>query len=42
VLKVIGPIFVQTGDVATQAAIDEGLSSLFDTTFAKKADASGK
>jgi sulfonate transport system substrate-binding protein len=42
VLKVIGPIFVQTGDVATQAAIDQGLSSLFDTTYAKKADASAK
>ena len=42
VLKVIGPIFVQTGDVATQAAIDQGLASLFDTTYAKKADASAK
>jgi sulfonate transport system substrate-binding protein len=40
VLKIIGPIFVQTGDVASQSAIDAALKSLFDTTYAKKADAS--
>jgi sulfonate transport system substrate-binding protein len=40
VLKVIGPVFVQTGDVATQADIDTGLKSLYDTTFVKKADPS--
>lgn len=40
VLKVIGPVFVQTGDVANQALIDTALKSLYDTSFSKKADAS--
>ncbi len=40
VLKVIGPVFVKTGDVAIQPDIDGALKSLFDTTFAKKADPS--
>ena len=38
VLKVVGPIFVQSGDVATQDQIDTALSSLFDTRYVKKAD----
>jgi sulfonate transport system substrate-binding protein len=40
VLKVIGPVFVQTGDVANQGSIDTALKSLFDTSYAKKANAS--
>jgi sulfonate transport system substrate-binding protein len=40
VLKVIGPVFVQTGNVANQGLIDTALKSLFDTSYAKKADAS--
>ncbi len=40
VLKIVGPIFVQNGDVASESAVDGAISSLFDTTFAKKADAS--
>ncbi|MFF2051264.1 aliphatic sulfonate ABC transporter substrate-binding protein [Leifsonia sp. NPDC058194] len=40
VLKKVGPIFVQTGDVASQSNIDAALKSLLDPTFAKKADPS--
>jgi sulfonate transport system substrate-binding protein len=40
VLKVIGPIFVQTGDVASQAQIDDALSSLYEPKYAEKADPS--
>lgn len=40
VLKVIGPVFVQSGDATSQSTVDAALSSLFDTTFAKKADPS--
>ena len=40
VLAVVGPIFVETGDVANQAAVDKALGSLIDDSFAKKADAS--
>jgi sulfonate transport system substrate-binding protein len=40
VLKVIGPIFVQSGDVATQSDVDSALGSLYDPTFAKRADPS--
>lgn len=40
VLKVIGPIFVASGDVANQSAIDAALSSLYYPKFAKKADPS--
>jgi len=40
VLKVIGPIFVDSGDVASQQAIDDALKSLYDTSFVKKADPS--
>lgn len=38
VLKVVGPIFVQNGDVATQAAIDDALKTLFDPSFAENAN----
>jgi sulfonate transport system substrate-binding protein len=40
VLRKVGPIFVQTGDVAAQSDIDAALKSLLDPTFAKKADPS--
>lgn len=40
VLKVIGPIFVESGDVATQAQIDTALSSLLQPKYAKAADPS--
>ena len=40
VLAVIGPIFVESGDVKTQGAIDDALDSLFDTTYADAADPS--
>lgn len=38
VLEVVGPIFVESGDVADQAAIDRALDELFEPTFAEKAD----
>lgn len=38
VLEVIGPIFVASGDVPTQDAIDTALDSLFDDQFATAAD----
>jgi sulfonate transport system substrate-binding protein len=37
VLKVIGPVFVASGDVASQATIDAALSSLYDPSYAVKA-----
>jgi sulfonate transport system substrate-binding protein len=40
VLKKVGPIFVQSGDVRSQKDIDTALASLLDPTFAKKADPS--
>ena len=40
VLKKVGPIFVESGDVRTQGDIDKALGSLLDPTFAKKADPS--
>ncbi|MBV1779355.1 aliphatic sulfonate ABC transporter substrate-binding protein [Paeniglutamicibacter sp. ABSL32-1] len=40
VLTVVGPIFVETGDVTSQAKVDTALDSLIDDSFAKKADAS--
>ncbi|MBO3095992.1 aliphatic sulfonate ABC transporter substrate-binding protein [Cellulomonas dongxiuzhuiae] len=40
VLEVVGPIFVESGDVADQATIDKALAELFEPTFAEKADAS--
>ncbi|MCM0638690.1 aliphatic sulfonate ABC transporter substrate-binding protein [Cellulomonas wangsupingiae] len=39
VLEVVGPIFVESGDVADQATIDTALAELFEPTFAEKADA---
>jgi sulfonate transport system substrate-binding protein len=38
VLSVIGPIFVENGDVASQDLIDTALDSLYDTQFAEEAD----
>lgn len=38
VLKVIGPIFVTSGDVSSQAQIDEALASLINPTFSEQAD----
>jgi len=38
VLEVVGPIFVESGDVADQASIDTALDSLFDDSFATEAD----
>lgn len=40
VLSIIGPIFVENGDVASQDAVDEALDTLLDDQFAKAADAS--
>lgn len=40
VLKVIGPIFVETGDVSSQDKIDTALDNLLNDSFAKKANAS--
>ena len=40
VLAVIGPIFVESGDVADQGSIDDALDSLFDPSFAEEADPS--
>ncbi|MBX3194193.1 MAG: aliphatic sulfonate ABC transporter substrate-binding protein [Microbacteriaceae bacterium] len=38
VLEVIGPIFVDSGDVASQDAIDDALATLFEPSFAAQAD----
>lgn len=40
VLEFIGPIFVESGDVASQDLIDDALDSLFNTEFIDKADPS--
>lgn len=40
VLEVVGPIFVASGDVASQDLIDDALDSLFNDTFAAAADPS--
>ncbi|MFB6610687.1 aliphatic sulfonate ABC transporter substrate-binding protein [Agromyces sp. NPDC056379] len=40
VLEKIGPIFVELGDVATQAQVDEALETIVNDTFVTKADAS--
>ncbi|PZR52968.1 aliphatic sulfonates ABC transporter substrate-binding protein [Xylanimonas oleitrophica] len=37
VLEVVGPIFVENGDVASQEAVDAALGSLFETRFAQEA-----
>ena len=38
VLAIVGPIFVESGDVSTQALIDDALATLFNDTFATNAD----
>ncbi|ACQ81681.1 aliphatic sulfonates family ABC transporter, periplsmic ligand-binding protein [Beutenbergia cavernae DSM 12333] len=38
VLEVVGPIFVESGDVQTQDAIDTALDELFEPTYAEGAD----
>ncbi|MFN8520140.1 MAG: aliphatic sulfonate ABC transporter substrate-binding protein [Chloroflexota bacterium] len=38
VLKVIGPIFVESGDVASQQQVDDALATLLEPTFAAAAD----
>jgi sulfonate transport system substrate-binding protein len=40
VLSVVGPIFVESGDVASQDLIDTALDELFEPTFAQAADPS--
>jgi len=40
VLKIIGPIFVQSGAVASQGQIDGALDSLFDTEYIHNVDTS--
>ncbi|AYF99109.1 aliphatic sulfonate ABC transporter substrate-binding protein [Protaetiibacter intestinalis] len=40
VLKVVAPIQVANGDIASQDAADDALDTLFDTTFAEAADPS--
>lgn len=38
VLKIIGPVFVAAGTVATQGQVDDALDSLFDTTYVDNAN----
>lgn len=40
VLEVVGPIFVESGDVASQDLIDDALEALIEPAFAEKADPS--
>jgi sulfonate transport system substrate-binding protein len=40
VLGIVGPIFVQSGDVANQGLIDAALDQLLEPSFAQKADPS--
>lgn len=40
VLEVVGPIFVESGDVASQDLIDTALEELFEPTYAESADPS--
>ncbi|GGB98313.1 aliphatic sulfonate ABC transporter substrate-binding protein [Cellulomonas carbonis] len=40
VLEVVGPIFVESGDVSSQDQIDDALEVLLDDTFASQADPS--
>ena len=40
VLEVVGPIFVESGDVASQDLVDTALDELFDPQFAENADPS--
>ena len=39
VLEVVGPIFVESGDVSSAEQIDEALDTLFEPSFAQDADA---
>ena len=39
-LEKVGPTFVETGDVKSQADIDEALATLLDDSLVKKADPS--
>lgn len=38
VLDIVGPIFIETGDVDGQETIDDALNELFDDSFARNAD----
>jgi sulfonate transport system substrate-binding protein len=38
VLEVVGPIFVESGDVPNQEQVDDALDSLFDDSFASRAN----
>ncbi len=38
VLEIVGPIFVESGDVASQQLIDDALGKLLDDMYVKKAD----
>ncbi|MET0861359.1 MAG: aliphatic sulfonates ABC transporter substrate-binding protein, partial [Microbacterium sp.] len=38
VLEIIGPIFVESGDVASQDQVDEALDSIINDEFAKNSD----
>ena len=38
VLKGVGPILVESGDVPSQSEVDQALGSIVDNSFAKKAD----
>jgi sulfonate transport system substrate-binding protein len=40
VLEIVGPIFVESKDVASQRQIDDALSALFNDSFYQKADSS--
>jgi sulfonate transport system substrate-binding protein len=40
VLEVVGPIFVESGDVSSQDLVDAALDELFEPTFAEQADPS--
>ena len=40
VLEVVGPIFVESGDVSSQDAVDDALDTLFEPRFAEAADPS--
>lgn len=40
VLEVVGPIFVESGDVSSQDLVDTALDELFDSQFAENADPS--
>ncbi len=37
-LEVVGPIFVESGDVASQDLVDTALDELFEPTYAENAD----